>query len=451
MPDLQTSQPRKTHIPPWSFVPCTEFFSGLMRDYASAFPALIFKTLGASNTVVGLTFFLTLPLGFNVLWAPFVERLGTYRQNYLRSLLAMSIWSALLGGVFFLPMEGLLPLALAFLGAAFIISVFNMAYLGFKVSALSNQELELFTGVGNSFYRIGAMTGTTLMVYLVGLMFDRIGNYREAWGIILFLGSFAMGGAWLYLRAVLAYPPSDTGTTAKLTPATYAKSFTDFIRQPRGWFITIYLFLAPFGEGLLSGMKTPFYIDPVEKGGLGMDLKAIGVMSPVSTTIMILTGIAGGLIVRKFGLVRCLFPLGFLMFIPNIGIALLPLFLEQAATSHDFLLLGMVEVTIFPWVWTANFIEIAGYGIAFAAYLTFTAFLIKTGGHNKATFAALVGALTLVGYTAGGGISGIIQESVGYFWTFALSIVVSVPAWLLIPTLPLKQIVHNAELADQER
>jgi len=439
--------PRKTHVSPWSFVPCTEFFAGLMRDYASAFPSLIFKTLGASNAVVGFTYFLTLPLGFNVLWAPFVERLGTYRQNFLRSLLAITIWSALLGGVFFLPIQGLMPLAIAFLGAAFIISVFNMAYLGFKVSALSNRELELFTGVGNSFYRIGAMTGTTLMVYLVGLLFDRMGSYRPAWGIILLAGSFAMGGAWLYLRAVLAYPPSDTGTTTKLTPAVYLKSFTDFIRQPRGWFITGFLLLAPFSEGLLSGMKTPFYLDPPEKGGLGMDLKAIGVMAPISTTIMILSGIVGGIIVRKFGLRRALFPMSLVMLVPHVAIILLPVFREHAMQSFH---IGSAGFVVYPWVWTANFIEISGYGLGFAAYLTFTAFLIKTGGHNKATFAALVGAFSVIGYTAGGGVSGIIQEHVGYFWTFALSIVVAIPAWLLIPFIPLRQILQRAEQADHE-
>jgi PAT family beta-lactamase induction signal transducer AmpG len=445
------SRQQKTHASPWFFVPCAEFVYGLLRNYSGMFPSLIFKTLGASNAVVGFSYFLTFPLGFNVLWAPIVERLGTHRSNFLRSLLAFTFWSALLGGVFFLPLEGLLLPALLFFGASFILSVFDMAYLGYKVSALSNRELELFTGVGNAFFRMGVMAGSTFMIYVVGVLFDRTGDYRSAWGIVLLAASGLMAVAWIFLRCTLVYPPSDTGTTSKLTPQIYAKSFTDFIRQPRGWLITIYLFLAPFGEGLLAGMKTPFYIDPLEDGGLGMDLKAIGVMAPVSTTIMILTGIAGGLIVRKFGLRRCLFPLGFLMFVPNMGIALLPLFQQQASVSHEFQLFGRMEIAIFPWVWIANFIEIAGYGIAFAAYLTFTAFLIKTGGHNKATFAALVGSITLVGYTGGGGISGIIQESVGYFWTFALSIVVSIPAWLLILALPIKQIVHNAELADQER
>lgn len=208
-------------------------------------------------------------------------------------------------------------------------------------------------------------------------------NTEARGGIVLLAASGLMAVAWIFLRCTLVYPPSDTGTTSKLTPQIYAKSFTDFIRQPRGWLITIYLFLAPFGEGLLAGMKTPFYIDPLEDGGLGMGLKAIGVMAPVSTTIMILTGIAGGLIVRKFGLRRCLFPLGFLMFVPNMGIALLPLFQQQASVSHEFLLFGRMEIAIFPWDWIANFIEIAGYGIAFAAYLTFTAFLIKTGDITK--------------------------------------------------------------------
>lgn len=445
-----TTPPRKTHASPWSFVPCAEFVYGLLRNYGGTFPSLIFKTLGASNSVVGLSYFLTFPLAFNVLWAPIVERMGTHRSNFLRSLLAFSLWSTLLAVVFFLPIEGLLLPALIFFGASFILSVFDMAYLGFKVSALSNSELELFTGVGNAFFRTGAMAGATLMVYVVGVLYDSNGDYRQSWGIVLLCASAVMGASWIYLRQVLAYPPTDTGTTSKLTLQIYAKCFTDFVRQPRGWLISVYLFLAPFGEGLLAGMKTPFYIDPLESGGLGMDLKAIGVMAPFSTTIMILTGIAGGLIVRKFGLLRCLFPMGFLMFLPNTGIALLPLFPQQASRSIEFLLFGNVEVAVFPWVWAANFVEIAGYGLAFAAYLTFTAFLIKTGGHNKATFAALVGSLTLIGYMAGAGVSGLVQESVGYFWTFTLSILISIPAWLLILALPLKQIVHNAELADQE-
>ena len=447
---VKEEKPRKDIASPWSFVPCSEFVYGLLRNYTGMFPSLIFKTLGASNAVVGFTYLLALPLGFNVFWAPVVERLGTHRSNFLRALLLFAIWSLLLGSAFFLPLESLWLPALLFFTASVILSVFDMSYLGFKVSALSNSQLELFTGVGNAFFRMGVMAGSTFMVYLVGVAFDASGDYRTAWAWILTGASVFLFLAWLYLKLTLVYPPSDTGTKSKLTFSLYAQSFIEFIRQPRGLLITVYLFLTPFGEGLLAGMKTPFYIDPLAEGGLGMDLKAIGVMAPISTTTMILTGIFGGLIVRKFGLGRCLFPLGFLMFVPNIGIALLPLFQETAANHFDFVLFGGIEVEVYHWVWLANLVEIAGYGLAFAAYLTFCAFLIKTGGHNKATFAALVGSLTLVGYLTGGGISGIVQENIGYFWTFTTSFLVSLPAWLMILALPLRQIIERSQAADRQ-
>lgn len=446
----QMNARQKTQSSPWSFVPIAEFVYGLLRNYTGMFPSLIFKTLGASNAVVGFSYLLAMPLGFNVLWAPVVERMGTHRSNFLRALFLFAIWSLLLGIVFFLPYESLWLPVLLFFTASFIMSVFDMAYLGYKVTALSNRELELFTGVGNAFFRMGVMAGSTFMVYLVGVAFDATGDYRTAWAWILTGGAAILFVGWLYLRAILAYPAGDTGTKTKLTLALYGESFFRFIRQPRGLVITLYLFLTPFGEGLLAGMKTPFYIDSMESGGLGMDLKAIGAMAPVSTTTMILTGIVGGLLVQKWGLARCLFPLGFLMFVPNIGVAILPLIQDTAARYFDLSIFGGLEIQVYYWVWLMNLIEIAGYGLAFAAYLTFGALLIKTGGQNKATYAALVGSLTLVGYLTGGGVSGVIQESVGYFWTFTASFLISVPAWLMILALPLREIIANSEAADVE-
>ncbi len=129
------------------------------------------------------------------------------------------------------------------------------------------------------------------------------------------------------------------------------------------------------------------------------------------------------------------------MFLPNACFSWL-------ANNPHYELIQMGSLRINPWVLGAMIVEIAGYGISFAATVTFSALIAKTAGANKATFGAITGSVNLLGFMLGGAVSGVIQEAVGYFWAFNASILLSLPGWILILFLPVKRIVEESEKMD---
>lgn len=445
-----TAKPSYKKVSPWVYLPHLEFVYGLIRNYTQSFISLIFKTMGANNTFVGISSFIQMPLSFRALWAPFVDRMGTYRQTMLRSLFLTSFISAGIGIMILLGFSKLWLIAATFLLLVFVVSVFDTAYMGYKMSVLSTKEIEFFVGVGNGFFRLGIMFGTAILVYLVGVVYSMTDSYDIAWGCILLSGAMIMFAGACYLKRKLPFAKIDTGKHDRISAKEYFLCYVNFVKQPRGKVLTFYFLTAVFGEGVLGGMKVPFFIDSAEKGGLGMSLTALGIISPFIVFAMLAAGVWGGFILRKYGLNRVFFPLGVLMFLPNVFICLLALYPEQA--SYHFLISWLPGdgSVLYPWALLAGVVEMAGYALGFSCYKALEALVSKRAGHLRGTYGAIIGSLNIMGLTFGAGISGVIQEWVGYFWLFNISTIFSFIPWLAIPFLPVKSIMEDSDRLDSE-
>ncbi len=441
------------HKPAWKFMPLLEYVNGLAHDFSGVFLTMVYKTLGASNSMVGLAASLQIPLAFNALWAPLVERMGSYRSNMLRMLFAIIMGVFILSGSLYFIGDNFLLLSCIYLGIIITMSFFEISNRGYKVSALNADEIALYSGINVACYRLGLMTGSALLLYFTGIIAEDHG-YEFAWGVIFAITGVFLLALWLYLRMTLPYPVKDTGDHVKLTPRVYGQIFMAFARQNAGLTILAFLFLSRFGEGLCKYILMPFCLDPAEAGGLGMNLKLLGVMSPFTMTTMIIAGIIGGILVKCFKLHRMLFILMPFMFIPNLIYSYYAFHPHREIHSLAISFWGLLSdpwiLEANLWVLGANMIEIFGYGISFAPIVVLVDLVSKNAGDNKATFGAIAGGILLLGYIMGGTVSGFIQESVGYFWTFNISVLVTIPAWALILKLPLREIEAKSERIDHE-
>ncbi len=444
--------PEKKKISPWVYLPQLEGVFGLIRTYVWSFASLLFKTLGARNAVVGYINFLQLPLSLRALWAPAVERLGTFRQVVLGSLLLSSLCGVAIGSVVLTGVSNLWIIAGLFLMMVIVVSVLDISYMGYKMSVLTTKEIDYFVAIGNGFFRLGSMFATTVLVYLVGILHTRLGSYNTAWGIVLLFGAFVMFLGWIYLFFKMPKSHLDSRQLHcdRLTPKEYIKSYVEFFMQPKGWQLVLYFFFAVIGEGVLMGMKIPMFLDAPENGGLGIDLTAIGVMSPIVMATMIGFGVYGGVYLKKHGLQKVFFRMGIWMFIPNLCMSLLAFFPQVGMIKYDLAGSGGVPVIIYPWVLTAMVLETAGYAFAFACYKAFEALVSKSSVKHKGTFGAIIGSLNLLGLTLGSGLSGVIQEHVGYFWLFNISVLISIPGWILILFMPVKEMIERSDQTDLE-
>ncbi|MEI8205898.1 MAG: hypothetical protein WCG03_03380 [Kiritimatiellales bacterium] len=442
-PELEQRIVPKKQRGPWVFVPCLGFTDGIFNGFASQYVNLVFKTMGASNTIVGLANLLQLPMGFKALWAPAVERWGTARSVLLTNMLVIAFLIGCMAGIFMLPLNTTVAIAGMFFLTIVVISFFEIASGAYRVSALTGGQLALFAGISSAAFRLGALFGNSFLIILVGKIHERMQSYHIAWAAVFGLVALIVVAVTFYLKTILPRPVCDFKNESKLTVKNYLMSFAGFFTQPGGIVISVYLFLCRFGEGMLCVIKNPFFMDPADKGGMGMSLTDVGIMGPFVIIAMTLAGIAGGIIVKVVGLKKSFFALGILMFVPHACFSWLALYPKYGMIK----LFGM---NINPWVLGATVIEVIGYAMAFAAIVTFSSLLSKNAGANKATFGAVAGSFNLLGFMLGGAASGIVQEQVGYFWTFNITILLAIPAWILILFLPLRQIIEKSAQLDAE-
>ena len=115
-------------------VSTTYFAEGYPYALVNNLADIMFKQLGASLEVVGLTSLFHLPWNLKFVWGPFVDEYGTKRGWLLTTELAVVVITALIALAASFDFSSLWPLAVGFL---------VLAFSGFKV----NSEMGLLSAV----------------------------------------------------------------------------------------------------------------------------------------------------------------------------------------------------------------------------------------------------------------------------------------------------------------
>lgn len=396
---------------PWSWIPSLYFGQGIPYVVVMTLSVVMYKNLGISNTDIALyTSWLYLPWVIKPLWSPLIELMGTKRRWIW--LLQFLIGAALALVALTIPAPKFFQLTLAvFWLMAFASASHDIAADGFYMLALGQRQQAAFVGVRSTFYRLANIGGQGGLVYLAGELQERSGSMVLAWSVVFWVLALMFAVMALYHLLLLPRPASDTEHRVQGNPvAEFFGVFGEFFRKPGILVVLGFLLLYRFPEAQLLKLASPFLLDPVEAGGLGLSTKEVGIAyGTVGLTALTLGGLAGGWVISRIGLKRALWPLILAMHVPNV------VFLALALWHPNSLWI----------VSSALAVEQFGYGLGFTAYLMYM-ILVADGPHKTAHYAICTGFMAL-GMMLPGMWSGWLQDQIGYPMFFA---------WVLVSTIP---------------
>lgn len=398
---------------PWSWVPSLYFAEGLPYVAVMTIAVIMYKRMGLNNTEIALyTSWLYLPWVIKPLWSPFIDLAKTKRWWIvtMQSLIAVGF----AGIAFFIPTDHYLQLSLAFFWLlAFSSATHDIAADGFYMLGLNTGEQSFFVGIRNTFYRLAMIFGQGILVTIAGFLEKYKGDVPLAWSLTFFLLAGLFLALALYHKAVLPKPTEDVFRSSLLAGKLFKdfwKTFVSFFTKNDIALVLFFLLTYRLGEAQLLKLSSPFMLDPLSKGGLGLDTTTVGVVYGTFGVIALLAGgILGGIAISRGGLRKWIIPMAILL---NI-------------TDFFYVYLAMMQPENLYFITSCVVLEQLGYGFGFTA---FTLFLIKVAdGEFKTAHYAIGTGFMALGMMLPGMIAGWLQEMMGYtlfFW------------WVCICTLP---------------
>lgn len=158
-------------VNPWVFIPVLYFLQSVPVTVIQEVLALIYKDLGVGIADITLwTSLIGLPWGLQMLLGPIVDLSDTKRNWIRRGQWILTFALAL--APFTLALPNAFQISLVILtGAAFVSAMTNVAIDGFFLLAIPNKETQAaFSGVLSTFYRVGRLFASGLVVALAGFL-----------------------------------------------------------------------------------------------------------------------------------------------------------------------------------------------------------------------------------------------------------------------------------------
>jgi PAT family beta-lactamase induction signal transducer AmpG len=359
-----------------------------------------FRINGVSLRAIGGLRLLELPYSLKVFWSPLVHRYGDRRLWIAVCMLGIAAvlfvlpWVNVAGvGVMVL----LLILALTTLSATQ-----DVAIDSYSVGLVKREEEGAANGVRASAYRVALVFVGGGLVFLAAAL---------SWNSLFIIA----GMVFVILGfAALRVP--------KLSLPAEAREhwLQGFVGWAGTWkVIPLILFVLTYklGEFAIGPMVKPFWVDygksvwPVQEDlmfQIGLFPTTFGIV------LSVIGALAGGVFISRFGIFHGVWLLGLLQAVSNLGYSIV-----------EWLDLGRFGL------YGASMFESLSGGLGTAAFL---AFLMNVCQKEHATvqYAFLSSVFSLTGRLIGG-ISGLGAEKYGYGDYFAITFLLSMPAYLLLP------------------
>ena len=396
---------------PWWWIPTLYFGQGLPYVVVMTLSVVMYKNTGFSNTDIALyTGWLYLPWVIKPLWSPVVELLRTKRFWIVGMQLFIGAALALVALTTHLPAFFQMSLAILWL-LAFSSATHDIAADGYYMLALPQHQQAAFAGVRSTFYKLAMIAGQGSLVYLAGKLTESTGDPRLAWSVVFVVLAALFLLLFVYHLLMLPAPAADRpGERRGSLLADFLATFRSFFAKPDILVVLGFLLTFRLGEAQLLKLAVPFLLDPADKGGLALSTAQVGlVYGSLGMLFLVLGGLLGGLVISRFGLKRCLWPMVFAVHLPD----LIFVYLASALPDNIYLVAACLAAEQF------------GYGFGFAAYLLYM-IMVADGPHKTAHYAICTGFMAL-GMMLPGMVSGWIQQQLGYQHFFI---------WVCFATLP---------------
>ena len=169
-------------------------------------------------------------------------------------------------------------------------------------------------------------------------------------------------------------------------------------------------------------MASPFLLDSVDAGGLGLSTAQVGLAyGTIGIIALTVGGISGGWLASQLGLKRLLWIFVFSMNLPN----LVYVYLSYVQPTDYWIIIASVAV------------EQLGYGFGFTAYTLYMLY-VSAGKYKTAHFAFSTGIMAL-GMMLPGMISGWLQELLGYQHFFIWVMLCTIPGFIMAKLIKLEK------------
>lgn len=401
----------------WYWIPILYFTQGFPFVMVVVVSVIMYKKLGISNADIGLyTSWLYLPWVIKPLWSPYVDLFSTKRSWFL--------WMQLVVALAFLAIGFLLPTNIFFVTtlacfwmAAFASATNDVASDGYYMIGLTQDKQSFFVGIRSTFYKLANVTGQGLLVILAGFLENEFGDNAKAWSYTMIVTGMLMLG--LTIANLFVCPKYESSAAIELQkPKSFFEVFRTFFNKKGMGLALTFVLLFRLGESQLVKMAAPFFLDPVEKGGLGYSTAEVGtIYGTIGVIFLTIGGILGGILISRDGLKKWLLPMVLALNIPNAFYAALAL----TNTTHI--------VPVVATVITEQF----GYGFGIAGFMVYLIYIAE--GASKTSHYALATGFMALGMMLPGLISGYMQEWLGYDGFFIWVVLGALPALFILKYL----------------
>lgn len=394
---------QKSARSPWAWVPTLYIAEGIPYFIVNVISVTMFKRLGMSNGDLAFwTSLLYLPWSLKPLWSPFVDVIRTKRWWILLMQAVLTVAFAALS-LSVGPSTFVWTLIIFYI-AAFASATHDIAADGFYMIALDPHRQSLFVGIRSTFYRIASVFGQGVIVVVAGLLEERLGDIPKAWSLTLvgcavLFGLLAVWHTW-------SLPHEEAAGGRQLSASAifkdFGRSFATFFSKRGVWLAIVFMLLYRLPEAFSVKMLSPFMLDPIEAGGLGLTTAQSGlVYGTVGVIALTIGGILGGLFAARFGLRKSLWPMA----------------LSLALPCSVYLYMALAQPTDLWIIYLCVAFDQFGYGFGFTAYMLYMIWF--SDGEFKTSHYAICTAFMAFSMMIPGFFAGWMQEALGYsgfFW-----------------------------------
>jgi PAT family beta-lactamase induction signal transducer AmpG len=290
----------------------------LIMGYAAGLPleltGFVLKTwmaeTGVDLTVIGLFALVGLPYTLKFLWAPVLDRF-TLRLFGRRRGWLMVFQSSLMLAIISLGNTDPLKAPWMVAGIAFLVT-FISASQDIVIDAYRREDLaDNELGLGSALYVGG---------YRIGMLLASGGGLILAdhlpFGLVYTLLAFCLLPG-LLATLLTPEPPTPFGTPRTMREA-IVEPFLEYFKRNNALWILAFILMYKIGDTMASSMTAPFYIHlGFSKTEIGALVKLIGFWAIIGGTM------AGGIVMLKIGINRCLWIFGVLQAVSTAGFAVL--------------------------------------------------------------------------------------------------------------------------------